>query len=144
MANVWLPGYDPSDPRDLIVPMARIFIVPQDPRAALKNLISDLPYQMGGRAVKPDAPIVIRMTDGSTTILPGFGVTEAAELQDMAYQQLEKKREDWREKYGFADRATFDSRLREHMDWRSKNPNEHPTPMNGLEREARRRAIPNG
>lgn len=143
MANVFLPGYDPGDPKDLLVPMARIFLVPQNPKAALQAMIADMPYQLGGRGAKPTAPIVIRMIDGSTSILPGFGVTEAAELQDMAYQQLEKRRDDWREKFGFPDRQSFDSRIREHMDWRVKHPNDHPQPMTQLEREARRRQIPN-
>ncbi len=143
MATVYLPGYDPGNPNDLLVPMARIFIVPQNPRAAMRAMIDELPYQMGGRASKPNAPVILRMIDGSTTIIPGFGHTEASELQDMAYQQLEKHRDDWRERFDFPDRQSFDSRIREHMDWRIKHPNEHPQPMNQLEREARRRQIPN-
>lgn len=142
MANVYLPGYDPGDIKELLVPMARIFIVPQNPLALLKSMIAEMPYHFGGRSVKPQQPIVIRMTDGSTSILPGFGVTEISELQDMAYQQLEKKKEDWRERFGFPDRQSFDTRIREHMDWRTQHPSEHPQPMTQLEREARRRQIP--
>lgn len=140
-----LPGLDPGNPNDLLVPMARLFHVPTNPEVELKKMISDLPHYFGGRAAKPTAPIAIKMIDGRTVILPGFGVTEAAELEELAYRQLEKKQDDWREKYGFDSRETFDARIREHMDWKVKH-NKHterPTmPMSYLEREQRRRAIP--
>jgi hypothetical protein len=140
--RVLMVGENPGDPRDLLVPMARIFYVPPDPQSALKSAVEDLPYALGGRAVKPTAPLMMQHTDGSTTILPGFGVTEAAELQELAYRQLERKQQDWRERWGFPDRQSFDARLREHMDWRAKHPGEHQRPMSNQEREARRRSIP--
>lgn len=142
MANkIYMLGEDPGNINDLLVPMARVFYVPQNPEAMVKS-IGEMPYRLGGRAVKPNQPVIMRNPDGSTSILPGFGVTETAELQDLAYRNLEKKNQDWRERFGFPDRASFDARLREHMDWRSKHPNDHPQPMSQLERENRRRSIP--
>ena len=138
----YLPGYDPGDINSLLVPLARVFHTPPNPKATMKKMIEDLPYNMGGRASKPLAPIMLRMVDGSIVLLPGFGQTEAAELQDLAYAQLDKKRQDWRERFGFESRDTFDSRIREHLDWRSRHPQDHPTPMSALEREQRRRQIP--
>jgi hypothetical protein len=106
--------------------------------------IDDMPHRMGGRAAKPHAPVMMNNSDGSTTIVPGFGVTEVAELQETLYRHVERRAHDWRERFGFPSRASFDARIREHMDWRSKHPNEHPAPMSQLEREARRRSIPLG
>ena len=53
----------------------------------------DLAYRLGGRAVKPEREIILMGADGKTPILmPGFGVTEAAELEETAQAVYERQR----------------------------------------------------
>lgn len=101
------------------MPMARVFYT--FPQRDLENLIAEIPYMLGGMAVKPEAPIMWGDSMG-TTMIPGFGVTESAELQDLAYRAADKRRQDWRERFGFPSRESFDTRLREHMEERMKRP----------------------
>ncbi len=56
--------------------------------------------------------------------LPGLGVTEAAELQDLAYaveaRQQQANDEDWRERMGLPARESLQERIREHMHEKAK------------------------
>ena len=56
---------------------------------------NDLAYRIGGRSKKPTREVFLVGPDGHTPIvLPGFGVTEAAELQETAQEvyELHEKR----------------------------------------------------
>lgn len=114
-------GMDPGRPEDLLVPTHRVLHVPA-PGSTL-NDIAELPYRLGGRAKKPKPAVAFRATDGNVTLLPGLGVTEAAEIQDMAYALWERDQKRLsrgeigidREALGLPSRDTFDQRLREHM-----------------------------
>lgn len=111
-------GHDPGNPADLIVPMGRILHVPQ--RGTTLRDIAEMPYRLGGRASKPKQPIAFRRSDGGVTMLPGLGVTEASELQDMAYALAERKPKDWREEMGLPSRESINERIREHMHEKSR------------------------
>jgi len=51
----------------------------------------DLAYRLGGRAVKPRREIVLVGPDGqSPIVIPGAGVTEAAELEEIALETYER------------------------------------------------------
>ncbi len=85
-----------------MVPVARRLTVNGDaiPRAmrgklteVLRNKkdIAEMAYAVGGRGVKPKKPLMILGPDERTVLLVvGDGVAEAAELEDLAYAQLEK------------------------------------------------------
>lgn len=109
-------GQDPGNVEDLIVPAARILHVPQ--AGTTVRDIAEMPYRLGGRAAKPKAPLAFRGKGGNMTMIPGFGVTEAGELQDLAYAVHERQQAqqvDWREKFGLPSRDTLQERIREHM-----------------------------
>src|SRR5260221_4239031 len=92
-------GQDPGNPDELIVPMGRILHVPQ--RGTTLKDIAEMPYRLGGRGKKPKQPLAFRRPDGGVTMLPGLGVTETAELQDLAYALQERKpKSGWREQLG--------------------------------------------
>ena len=56
--------------------------------------IGDLTAALGGRTAKPRRSIVIWAPDGrQQIILQGAGVTEAAELEDMAFRAFDEARE---------------------------------------------------
>jgi len=76
-------------PGDLVLPMARILHVP-DPGTHLSD-IDELPYRLGGRDKKPSKALAYRDRDGNTTLICGLGVTEAAEIQDLAYKLHERQ-----------------------------------------------------
>jgi len=77
-------------PGDLVLPMARILHVP-DPGTHLSD-IDELPYRLGGRDKKPSKALAYRDRDGNTTLICGLGVTEAAEIQDLAYNSTNVNR----------------------------------------------------
>ena len=86
--KVYLAGQDAGDPEALVAPVYRILHL--IPRGTTVKDIDDLTYRMGGRAAMPTQPVLIRSADGVPTMIPGMGVTEAAELQDLAYAVAEK------------------------------------------------------
>ena len=125
-------GQDPGNPADLIVPMARILHVPQ--RGTTLRDIAEMPYRLGGRATKPRRPLAFRRPDGGVTIVPGLGVTEAAELQDMAYAIAERQSRpqiDWRDRLGLPPRETLGERIREHMAGKAKFFKQHAVTASG-------------
>lgn len=85
----YAPGYDPGDPNALLVPVARVLHVA--PAGTTRRDIDNLAHHLGGRAAKPTAPVMIRSADGTPALIAGAGVTEAAELQDLAYALQEKQ-----------------------------------------------------
>ncbi len=118
-------GQDPGNPDELIVPMGRILHVPQ--RGTTLKDIAEMPYRLGGRAARPHAPLAFRGPGGAVTMLPGLGVTEAAELQDLAYALQERKpKPDWRDEMGLPPRETIQERIREHMAEKAKYFKQHP------------------
>ena len=82
------PGHDPGSPEDLLVPIARIVHVP---RGFSLSDVADLPARLGGRAKKPKAPVGLVDPSGMPIFLVGMGETEAAELQEMAYDVIERR-----------------------------------------------------
>ena len=124
-------GQDPGNPDDLIVPMARILHVPQ--RGTTLKDIAEMPYRLGGMAAKPTRALGFRRPDGGMTMIPGLGVTEAAELQDMAYAIEERQRtqpqQDWRERFGFPSRETLLERIGEHMAEKARYFKQHQVTM---------------
>ncbi len=98
MTRILLLGETPHDERALLVPTHRV-LYEVEPGTTLRQ-IGDLPALLGGMAIKPDAPLVIRTPDGIPVLIPGFGVTEAAELQDLAYGVYEKHQQRLKERRG--------------------------------------------
>lgn len=108
MTKLVHPGYDPGDdtlflPDYFIAERARRMGVPAyqllEPEYA-QNVLAvagraeakDLAYRLGGRAVKPTRELVLVGPDGRTPIVvPGLGVTEAAELEEVAIAAYEKR-----------------------------------------------------
>jgi len=91
-----------------------------------KKDIAEMAYAVGGRAVKPQKPLMILGPDERTVLLVvGDGVAEAAELEDLAHAQLEKAEakfqkhgrsfdfESARERYGLPQAGQFDSLYRD-------------------------------
>ena len=87
---------------DILVPIARRLMVNADliPPSMRGNLtgvlrnkgdIAEMAYQVGGRDARPKKPLMIVGPDEKTVMLVvGDGVAEAAELEELAYHQLEK------------------------------------------------------
>ena len=78
-------------------PLVNADAIPPAMRAQLtgvlrnKNDIAEMAYLVGGREVKPKKPLMIVGPDAHTVLLVvGDGVAEAAELEELAYHQLEK------------------------------------------------------
>lgn len=93
-------------------------LVPQGPNQ--QAYIDDYTYRMGGRAEKPTEPLVLTDPFGTPVFLVGAGVTEAAELQDIAYEQIESFRthaaidfDEWRDRKGLASRDGFAEKLKD-------------------------------
>ena len=87
-----------------------LFPTPQSRHAAGilsdESHVSDMAAALGGRTAKPRKSIVIWAPDGrQQIILQGAGVTEVAELEDMALQQFDTARENMKKNGGRA----FDS-----------------------------------
>lgn len=121
-----------NQPGDIVLPMAKILHVPAA-GTTLKD-IGELPYRLGGMAVKPTRALAWKSPNGNTTLLPGLGVTEAAELQDYAYalherQQKVQTQDERREAHGLPPIATFLNNLSDAMqdkaDWFRRNPSQH-------------------
>lgn len=120
-------GQDPGNVDELLVPTHRVLHVPQA-GTTVKD-IAELPYRLGGMAAKPTQALAFRRPDGGVTMLPGLGVTEAAELQDLAYAVQERQTrpsEDWRDRLGLPARETLQERIREHMAEKAKFFKRHP------------------
>ncbi len=88
----------------------RLFQTPQSLHASgiLSNEghVGDLTAALGGRTAKPRKSIMIWAPDGrQTIILQGAGVTEAAELEDMALREFDAARDEMKKNGGRA----FDS-----------------------------------
>ena len=144
MANhIARPGYEPGDPehfylpdylaweaaRRMGVPITRVLSPDYAGSVhALSNMaeIRDLSYSLGGRSVMPKREIVLIGPDGhSPIVIPGLGVTEAAELEDIAtevYESQEKKLragkeivdfDQLREEEGLPTREEFDPLFRQ-------------------------------
>lgn len=123
-----------NQPGDLVLPMARILHVP-NPGTTLHD-IAELPYRLGGQAVKPRRALAWKAANGDTTLLPGLGVTEAAELQDYAYalhdrQQVTRNetQDQRRERIGLPPVKDFLNRLSDAFtdkaQWFKRNPSQH-------------------
>lgn len=126
--KILLVGEDPGNPNDLLVPLARVVHIP-NPGTTLRD-IAELPYRLGGRAAKPSKPLLMMDRTGRQTAIAGLGVTEAAELQDMAYRLHERgpkyTDENWREQFGLQPREGMVERIREHMAYKAKWFKQHP------------------
>lgn len=115
MSHIVHSGYDPGDPDNFLLP--DYFVAERARRMGVPiyQLLSpeyansvhavndakeahDLAYRLGGRAVMPMREIVLIGPDGRTPIvIPGLGVTEAAELEDLALEIYERKEQRLRE-----------------------------------------------
>jgi hypothetical protein len=130
--KILLLGQD-AEPGDLYVPIANVLHIP-NPGTTLDD-IDDLPYMLGGQAAKPSRALAFKGTGGNTTLIAGLGVTEAAELQDMAYalyeRQQQNTRGDWRERFGFPSRETVVDRIRSAMAEKAKHFKQHAVTNNG-------------
>ena len=108
--------------------------------------LNDLAAMAGGRAEKPTKQVILYGADGHTcTVIPGMGVTEAAELEDIARETWENQRakiarnepvinfKEYREKHGYPKREEFDAffreALRERMRKHRANPVSDPAPV---------------
>jgi hypothetical protein len=93
-----------------------------------KKLAQDMAAMFGGRAAKPQGIVTMPSADGTTPIMiAGMGQCEAAELEDIALEALEKDAEQIkktgtavdfaaeRERRGYAPVETFDTRYREYL-----------------------------
>ena len=110
---------------DLLLPIGYVQHrgVPQTMRSTSNRAVGnhqeagDLAYMLGGRSAMPKAPVLVWGPDNRTVImLVGDGVTEAAELQDMALEAIERQEEQiarngrgmdydaMREKHGYVSR----------------------------------------
>jgi hypothetical protein len=68
---------------------------------------------------RPKKPVMLYLPDGSALIIAGMGEAEAAEIEDIAYTQMDKKPfdfEDARERAGYARSEDFDTFFREGLD----------------------------
>ncbi len=123
-----------SQPGDIVLPLARILHVP-DPGTTLKD-IGDLTYRLGGMAVMPKRAVAFKMRNGDTTLIPGMGVTECAEIQDMAYELHARQvahafetQDERRERIGLPPVRTFLNNLSDAFSdkdsWFKRNPSQH-------------------
>ncbi len=123
-----------NQPGDLVLPMARILHVP-DPGTSLKD-IGELTYRLGGMAVMPKRPIAWKARNGDTTLIPGLGVTEAAEIQDMAYALHDKQaaqrfetQDQRRERVGLPSirdsLMAISDAMNDKASWFKRNPSQH-------------------
>lgn len=83
----------------IYLPVGRMYPNPQSKASSAilgdEAHIGDLTAALGGRTAKPRKPIVIWAPDGvQQIILIGAGVTEAAELEDMALRAFAEAREE--------------------------------------------------
>lgn len=141
MGTVVFPGYDPA-PGDLYVPLKGLYSI--KPGTTVKD-IDDLSHRLGGRGAKPKGALAVHHADQSVTFIPGLGVTEAAELQDLAYGVLEKRQKQnrgewfdaWRERNGLVPReqfgAAFSNAVHDRIERHKHNPVTDPAREPGYE-----------
>jgi hypothetical protein len=55
------------------------------------NDVKEMAYRLGGRAMRPKQEIVLYGPHGEAIIIPGLGVTEVAELEELALQVYERE-----------------------------------------------------
>jgi hypothetical protein len=83
--------------------------------------VADMSYRAGGRAMRPTQDVVLYGPHGEAIILPGFGVTEMAELQDLAEAVYEREShrprsvdfEEMRAKAGLPSAHEFNDRFKQ-------------------------------
>ncbi len=123
-----------NQPGDIVLPLARILHVP-DPGTTLKD-IGELTYRLGGMAVMPKRAIAFKARSGDTTLIPGMGVTECAEIQDMAYALHERQvarqfetQDQRRERVGLPSvkeaLAAISDAMLDKAQWFKRNPTSH-------------------
>ena len=139
MGTVIFPGYDPA-PGDLLVPLKGVYTI--RPGTTVRD-IDDMTHRLGGRSAKPQGAISISHGNKDVTIIPALGVTEAAELQEMAYAVLEKRKQrnqrewlaGWRERNGLVPREQFGqalgNALQERVEQHKRNPISDPARQPG-------------
>lgn len=99
---------------ELLVPIARRSVIlnaqgqPMSMQRASRGSqdAGELAYHLGGREVRPNAPIVLFAADGSPIVLIGAGIAEASELQDLAEKALAEANENIRKqgtRFNFAE-----------------------------------------
>ncbi len=99
---------------DFIVPVARVvdvYICEDDIPLALKRTVSgsvnldtarEIAARYGSRAYKPEKPLLVNGPDpGVPIMVAGFGMVEAAEIEDLALGALDKQAENMK-KFGRA------------------------------------------
>lgn len=123
-----------NQPGDIVLPMARVLHIP-NPGTTLRD-IGELTYRLGGMAIKPKRAIAFRSRKGDATLIPGLGVTEAAEIQDMAYllhdRQLALQTETHAQRRERLGLPTLEQTLnnvsdamQDKADWFRRNPTSH-------------------
>ena len=87
----------------------------------------EIAHRFGARGARPAKPVLLAGSRGHAPVfIAGLGVTEAAELEDMAQEEWERQEaklrrgeepvvdfDVFRERQGYATRASFDTRVRE-------------------------------
>lgn len=94
--------------------------------------IEDFTHAMGGRDAKPKGPVLLWGPDGSQIYIMGAGEASAAEIQDLAYEAMEKAQKQAkqsgrsfdfnsrRERAGLPSADKFDSLYREALRERAR------------------------
>ncbi len=130
-------------PGDIVLPMARVLHTTA-PGTTL-NDIGELTYRLGGMAVMPKRAVAFRAANGDATLIPGLGVTEAAEIADMAYAIHERQalrqfetQDQRRERVGLPSiRQTLmnlSDAMENKADWFKRNPSQHQANFDPEER----------
>ena len=147
---------------DLLIPIARVIDlvvcdepVPWDLTGEVSGYIRGRKQveefaHAQGRATKPQKPLMLYGPDNYTPIvIVGDGVTEAAEMQDLALQAIDKQEaqykksgrgldfDDMRERRGLVRREDFDTALKEAFAERAKYLKAHQV-TEGLPRREKR------
>ena len=125
---------------DILVPLGRLF--KRDPGVPLSlqgqvigmpERMGDIAYSLGGRDKKPRKPLFLYGPRGEPIMLMGAGEATAAEMEDLAYEALDKAEIDFaakRERDGYPSREKFDSlfrnALRDRMEKHRRSPRTDP------------------
>jgi hypothetical protein len=100
--------------------------------------IEDLPNALGGRDVKPHAPVLLWGPDGTQIMIMGAGEASLAEIQDVAYNALDKANERYklyghtidierrREQAGLPRREDVDGMIRDALRRRAQSHIDNP------------------
>lgn len=124
-----------SESPGIYLPLARMLHVPSHVArmaqrtafAQARQDLDDLSQRYRGRADTPAEPIYLYMPDGSQTLIVGGGVTEVAELQEMAEAAMEQAEatmartgravdiDEFRERRGLPPREKVDGMIRQAM-----------------------------